>query len=108
FDKDIGLDIKGDLQTSLAKLDEHICDLKELQIRDGLHILGEGPTGRQRAETLVALARVPRGGGKAGDASLIRALAEDFELGFDPLNCAFAEAWSGPRPEALALATDTP
>ncbi len=108
FDKDIGLDVKGDLQTSLAKLDEHICDLKELQIRDGLHILGEVPAGRQRAETLVALARVPRGGSKAGDASLIRALAEDLELGFDPLNCAFSDAWDGPRPEALADAHSLP
>ena len=27
------------------KLDAHICDLKELQIRDGLHVLGEGPDG---------------------------------------------------------------
>ena len=61
---DLGLDLKGDRRRALAKLDEHICDLKELQIRDGLHVLGEGPAGRQRAETLVALARVPRGGGR--------------------------------------------
>jgi cobaltochelatase CobN len=101
FDKDLGLDVKGNLQTSLAKLDAHICDLKELQIRDGLHILGEGPSGKQRGETLVALARVPRGGRKAGDASLLRALADDFGLGFDPLDCNFAEPWDGPRPEAL-------
>ena len=61
FDRDLGIDFRGDGDAALAKLDEHICDLKELQIRDGLHMLGEGPSGRQRAETLVALARVPRG-----------------------------------------------
>jgi cobaltochelatase CobN len=49
FDRDLGLDLRGDREGALAKLDEHICDLKELQIRDGLHILGEGPAGRQRA-----------------------------------------------------------
>ncbi len=103
FDKDLGLDLKGDGGDALARLDEHICDLKELQIRDGLHILGERPTGRQRAETLVALARVPRGGGKAGDASLLRALAEDLGLGFDPLACDFAEPWRGPKPKALRI-----
>ena len=69
---------KATADGALAKLDAHICDLKELQIRDGLHVLGEGPAGRQRAETLVALARVPRGDGRDGDASLLRALAEDF------------------------------
>ena len=75
FSTDLRLDLKGDRDGALAKLDAHICDLKELQIRDGLHVLGEGPTGKQRAETLVALTRVPRGGGRAGDASLLRALA---------------------------------
>ena len=101
FDLDLGLDLKGDRQPALMKLDEHICDLKELQIRDGLHVLGEGPAGRQRAETLVALARVPRGEGRAGDASLLRALADDLDLGFDPLACSYAEPWNGARPEAL-------
>ena len=102
FDADLGLDLKSGSDAALVRLDEHICDLKELQIRDGLHIFGEGPQGRQRAETLVALARVPRGGGKNGDASLLRALAGDLGLGaFDPLACSFGETWRGPRPEAL-------
>jgi len=113
FDKDLGLDFKSADGDALAKLDAHICDLKELQIRDGLHVLGEGPVGKQRAETLVALARVPRGPsrrrqgdapqdeGGDGDASLLRALADDLELGFDPLACDFSEPWRGERPEAL-------
>jgi len=55
------------------------------------------------ADLLVALARVPRGAGAGHDASLIRALALDFGVaGFDPLDCAMADAWAGPRPEALA------
>ncbi len=113
FDADLNLDFKRDEQSALAKLDEHICDLKELQIRDGLHVLGEGPVGKQRAETLVALARVPRAngrsaGGTGADASLLRALADDLKLGFDPLACAFAERWEGPRPQALAALSDAP
>ncbi len=102
FDKDLGIDFKRVGADALGKLDAHICDLKELQIRDGLHVLGEGPTGRQRAETLVALARVPRGGGRDGDASLLRALADDLELWFDPLACDFAETWKGQRPDSLS------
>jgi cobaltochelatase CobN len=102
FDADLGLDPEADVDTLLTRLDAHICDLKELQIRDGLHILGESPTGALRASTLVALARVPRGSGP-GDASLLRALATDLNLGFDPLEYTFSDAWTGPRPQALAL-----
>ena len=102
FDADLGLDLKTGSDAALVRLDEHICDLKELQIRDGLHIFGDGPQGRPRSETLVALARVPRGNGKNADASLLRALADDLGLGaFDPLACSFGEAWHGPKPDAL-------
>lgn len=31
---------------TLAKLDAWLCDVKELQIRDGLHVLGRAPAGR--------------------------------------------------------------
>jgi cobaltochelatase CobN len=100
LDKDAGF--TGEDDADLQKLDTFLCDLKEAQIRDGLHILGESPTGQQETDLLVALTRTPRGTGEAGDASLIRALSEDFKLGFDPLNCVFAEPWDGPRPVELA------
>ena len=75
-----------------TKLDAYLCDLKEAQIRDGLHILGTSPTGAQETDLLVALTRVPRGLGEGGDQSLIRALADDFGFGdFDPLACDMAE-----------------
>jgi cobaltochelatase CobN len=106
FDRDLGIERGDDRDAALSRLDEHICDLKEMQIRDGLHILGQGPAGRQRAETLVALARVPRGNARPGDGSLLRALAEDLGLGFDPLSCGFAEVWRGPWPEVLAKVSD--
>ncbi|WP_137916997.1 cobaltochelatase subunit CobN [Hydrogenophaga sp. 2FB] len=85
----------------LARLDAYLCEIKESQIRDGLHILGRSPQDRQRTDTLVALARFPGGNG-AAQASLLVALANDLGLqDFDPLNPAWAEAWQGPRPEAL-------
>ena len=34
-----------DTETALAKLDNHLCELKEAQIRDGLHIFGVAPSG---------------------------------------------------------------
>ncbi len=102
LDRDIGIDITGPEGEALAALDNHLCELKEMQIRDGLHIFGRSPSGLPRTDLLVALARVPRGAGEGGDASLIRALAADLGLaGFDPLGCKLGEPWDGPRPRLL-------
>ncbi|MFM8746525.1 MAG: cobaltochelatase subunit CobN [Aestuariivirga sp.] len=101
LDADAGF--TGDEEQDLQRLDAFLCDLKEAQIRDGLHVLGAAPQGRLETDLLVALTRVPRGLGEDGDQSLTRALTIDFGLtGFDPLSCAPAAAWAGPRPLALA------
>lgn len=92
----------------LPRLDTFLCDLKESQIRDGLHVFGESPQGRLRADTLLALLRIPRGNGQGAQASLLRALAKAFSLGFDPLDCDLGAPWSGPRPAALAELTAEP
>ncbi len=82
----------------LSKLDAWLCELKEAQIRDGLHIFGQSPGGPQARDLAIALARLPRGDGTGGDASLLRALAADLDLNFDPLDCDMAAPWTGPRP----------
>ncbi|ORE96483.1 cobaltochelatase subunit CobN [Stappia sp. 22II-S9-Z10] len=96
---DIGLAGLAEVD-ALERLDAWLCELKELQIRDGLHIFGQSPTGRLRRDLIAALARPPRGEAP-GDASLTRALAADLSLAFDPLDCAMAAPWTGPRPDAL-------
>ncbi|WP_226590417.1 cobaltochelatase subunit CobN, partial [Microseira wollei] len=65
----------------ITQLDGYLCELKEAQIRDGLHIFGQCPQGRQLRDLIVAIARHP-GVGRLG---LTRALAQDFGLDFDPL-----------------------
>ena len=35
----------SDTEEALKKLDGFLCELKELQIRDGLHVLGQSPDG---------------------------------------------------------------
>jgi cobaltochelatase CobN len=102
--QDCGVLPSDDTDTALAKLDNHLCELKEAQIRDGLHIFGRAPEGTMLDELLVALTRLPRGAGKGGGQSLIRALAADLGLGihFDPLNTKLGDPWTGPRPAALA------
>ena len=98
IDCGIGRDDKAD--DALVKLDRYLCELKEMQIRDGLHVFGASPEGSQLRDLLVAIARTPRGPGER-DASLIRALADDLRLGFDPLAADLGDAWTGPRPATL-------
>ncbi|WP_386683684.1 cobaltochelatase subunit CobN [Loktanella sp. R86503] len=98
--QDAGL--SGDADSDLAKLDAYLCELKESQIRDGLHIFGQSPTGQQEIDLTIALARVPRGDGKGANASLLRALARDFALSIDPLDCDL----SAPAPEKPAALGD--
>jgi cobaltochelatase CobN len=101
---DVDAGMAGDDQDSdLAKLDEYLCELKEAQIRDGLHVFGTSPTGQLERDLSIALARVPRGDGKGEKASLQRALAVDLGLGFDPLDCAMGETYQGAKPDVLQL-----
>lgn len=100
--------------TKLQKLDNFLCELKELQIRDGLHIIGQKIEPAQKTNLLLALTRLPRGEirkevkGKittvetTENQSLIRALANDLNLNFDPLITEMAEPWVGPKPSQLA------
>lgn len=114
--RDIGLDGDAGIaksdgeEAALQKLDAYLCDLKEMQIRDGLHVFGVSPQGRLLTDLTLALARVPRGLGEGGDASLQRAIAADALGGasFDPLDCVASEPWSGPRPDILAVQSDAP
>ncbi|MDI9408922.1 MAG: cobaltochelatase subunit CobN [Candidatus Pacebacteria bacterium] len=94
----------------LAKLDSFICDLKELQIRDGLHVFGQSPTGELLASLTQSLLRVPRGSGEGSNQSLLRALARDLQLPqeFDPLSDEFARDWKGAKPDLLQQQTTDP
>ena len=105
LDLDAGIAEADDDDTALEKLDAYLCELKEMQIRDGLHVFGRAPEGRLLSDLVVALARVPRGLGEGGDQSLQRAIAADLGLsgdGFDPLDCDMARTWNGQRPDVLA------
>ncbi|MEM8505402.1 MAG: cobaltochelatase subunit CobN [Cyanobacteria bacterium P01_D01_bin.1] len=63
--------------------DGYLCELKEAQIRDGLHILGQCPQGQQLRDLTVAIARQP----SAGHQGLTRAIAADWSWDeyLDPL-----------------------
>lgn len=115
LDHDAGIEKADSDDKALEKLDAYLCDLKEMQIRDGLHIFGVAPEGRLLTDLTVALARVPRGLGEGGDQSLQRAIAADLGLGvshparpFDPLDCVMSAPWIDSRPALLAAISEAP
>jgi len=87
----------------LARVDAYLCELKETQIRDGLHVFGASPEARLRRDTLLALARYPSADGMGANAGLLGALAQDLLPGetFDPLDIDAARPWQGARPALL-------
>ena len=101
LDQDCGIQAADGSDDALRKLDGYLCEIKEMQIRDGLHVFGQAPEPQRRNELLRAIARSVRGPG-AGEASLLRALADDLALGLDPLSAPLGEPWRGPRPAVLA------
>ncbi|MEM7070495.1 MAG: cobaltochelatase subunit CobN, partial [Pseudomonadota bacterium] len=95
--------------TRLVKLDRFLCDIKETQIRGGLHIFGQALNPSKRAETLVALTRIKRHQGVGADQGLIEALAIDLgiqkDLSFGDLESDrqidVTNQWNGPKPLLL-------
>lgn len=103
----------------LVSVDAYLCELKESQIRDGLHVFGRSPEGAQRLDTLLALSRLPTGRGEGRDQSLIVALSHallgspsgapsDAARAFNPLELDFAAPWQGPRPELMTRLSPDP
>ena len=83
LDEDLGIK-PTDTQTLaqfLTVADGYLCELKEAQIRDGLHIFGQCPEQEQLRDLIIAIARSP----SYGRLGLTQALAKDFGLDFDPL-----------------------
>ncbi|MEG4303998.1 cobaltochelatase subunit CobN [Microcoleus sp. D3_18a_C4] len=84
LDKDLGIQLnKSEFTEFITRTDGYLCELKESQIRDGLHIFGQCPEGRQLRDLIIAIARHPTN----GRSGLTRALAEDSGYDFDPLTC---------------------
>jgi cobaltochelatase CobN len=103
LDADVNVTRETPTNDALRALDAHLCDLKEMQIRDGLHVFGRTPQAAQRHDLLVSIARLPRSESRPQDASLHRALALDLALSdFDPLMRDLADHYEGPRPAILS------
>ena len=82
MNQDLSVDERPeDFSAFLQHIDGYLCELKDSQIRDGLHILGRIPEGDDRINLLLALTRLDNG----EVPSLRRAVAAGMHLDYDRL-----------------------
>ena len=91
LNKDLGIDLTTDIAQFLTLADGYLCELKEAQIRDGLHIFGQCPQGEQLRDLIVAIARAP----SPNRLGLTSAIAQDLGLDFEPLTANLGDNYSG-------------
>lgn len=78
-----------DIDDLLEVIDGYLCELKESQIRGGLHILGKLPRQEKLVDLIVALHRLPQGNLKG----ITQCLADDLQLNFDPINVVYSDSF---------------
>ena len=111
--RDLGIDSQpDDFGEFILEIDGYLCELKDAQIKDGLHILGDTPEGEQLVGLLCALTRLDI----SGIPSLRRSVAEALGLDYANLTDDLGEAPTVPSPSGgglgwgriLSLDEDTP
>ena len=80
--RDLGVDAQpDDFGGFMLDIDGYLCEIKDAQIKDGLHTLGEPPTEEQLVGLMSALTRLDNG----GIPSLRRSIAEALGLDYNQL-----------------------
>ncbi|WP_018255669.1 cobaltochelatase subunit CobN [Salinispora mooreana] len=70
-----------DFDDFVLHLDGYLCEVKDVQIRDGLHVLAEAPVGEARVNLVLAVLRAPQvWGGTRALPGLRQALAASYGL----------------------------
>ncbi|MCH8224396.1 MAG: cobaltochelatase subunit CobN [Chloroflexi bacterium] len=104
--RDLGIDSQpDDFGQFILEIDGYLCELKDAQIKDGLHTLGQVPQGDQMIGMLCALTRLDMG----AIPSLRRALAEALGLDYTALLAEPGQPVNGNCPPTLSrLDPDSP
>lgn len=96
MDHDLGLTERPEedsFDDMLLHVDGWLCEIKDVQIRDGLHILGQNPTGEQELDLVLAILRARQlFGGAHAIPGLRQALGRNF-YSVDPKAVPSRLAW---------------
>ena len=80
--RDLGVDdapSADDFDDLLLHVDGYLCELKDAQIRGGLHVLGHAPEGKALVDLVLALTRLSQGSVPSLRATVARDLGVDLE-----------------------------
>jgi cobaltochelatase CobN len=83
LDRDLDCDERSarqNFEEFLEKLHAYLSEIKDTQIRDGLHIFGRPPEGEKMVEMLIALTRLANGGIPSLRQGVATALGYDYDL----------------------------
>ncbi|MEV4545336.1 cobaltochelatase subunit CobN [Micromonospora echinaurantiaca] len=98
---------EDDFDDFVLHLDGYLCEVKDVQIRDGLHVLAAAPTGEPRVNLVLAVLRAPQvWGGRYALPGLRQALAAAYGLDEQALLAAPGERLTPPA--ALTDIVDGP
>jgi len=106
--QDLGVDAQPDDEAYgefIQHIDGYLCEIGDLQIRDGLHVLGQMPEGEQLINLALALIRLD----SPGFTGIRRALAEDYGLDYASLSeaASLGALYRGPLPSFPATVADS-
>ncbi len=108
LDHDLGLDERphdAEFDDFLLHVDGWLCEIKDAQIRDGLHVLGQAPAGEARVNLVLAILRASQvWGGQAHALPGLRAALGLKEQGSDTQAVDAAEATARALVEAMEQA----
>jgi len=102
--QDLGVEAQPDDETYsefIQHIDGYLCEIGDLQIRDGLHVLGRLPSGEQLVNLALALIRLD----SPGMTGIRRAIAEDYQLDYSALSqsATLGSVYAGTPPSQLTL-----
>ena len=104
--RDLGIEaLPDDFGEFILEIDGYLCELKDAQIKDGLHILGDTPRDEQLVGMLCALTRLDI----SGIPSLRRSIAEGLGQDYAALTEDLGDAPAAPVPDVIIrLDPETP
>ena len=105
--QDLGLEAQPDGEAYsefIRHIDGYLCEIGDLQIRDGLHVLGRMPEGEQLINLALALVRLD----SPGITGIRHAIAEDHQLDYTVLSngATLGSVYAGPLPPNFEFMND--
>ena len=100
------IDDNDTTEIKLNKIDTYLCELKELQIRDGLHIFGKSPKGQELINLVMSISKTSRKNGLGENKAITQAIADDMGIKLSVNECKLSDPYTGDKNNQLRNVID--